>query len=100
MMTREVLNVKEYFSDEVKNHYYVVWELIETNTDESEDSFTEEIVKVIYETSESGSLIPMYSFIVEKPGHIEDLLTRVREECKFIFKQNNTRVEQENALTL
>ncbi|MFC0471538.1 hypothetical protein ACFFHM_13805 [Halalkalibacter kiskunsagensis] len=93
MMTQEVLLVKEFFSNEVKNHYYVVWELVETVTDELEDTITEEVVKVMYETSECSSLIPMHSFIVEKAGNIEDSLTRVREQCKYIFKENKTMVE-------
>ncbi|WP_152608201.1 hypothetical protein [Halalkalibacter okhensis] len=86
-MTKELINAKEYLREEVKTHYYVLWEQFELCVDETETATTEEIVTVMYEKSVNSSLVPMYSRIIEKSSSIEDTLVQLKKECKGIFKE-------------
>ncbi len=88
LVAKELINMKEYLREEVKNHYYVVWEQVEVCIDETESASIEEFVKVMYEQSESSSLVPMYSFLIDKTSSIEDSLAKVKRECKHIFKEH------------
>ncbi|MDT8861581.1 hypothetical protein N0O92_15290 [Alkalihalobacillus sp. MEB130] len=87
MMTKELVNMKELLRDEVKQDYYVVWEQVEICSDETESILTEEFLKVMFEQNNNSSLVPLYSYLIEKPGAIEETLNKIRKECKHIFKE-------------
>lgn len=87
MVTRELVEVKQYLQEELKNHYYVVWEKVEICSDDNDTISTEEVVKVMFEPSDNSSLVPMFVVTVLNPSDIEDTLEVVKKECKTIFKE-------------
>ncbi|WP_227939669.1 hypothetical protein [Alkalihalobacillus deserti] len=94
MEIHNLIDSKQYFVDQTKMNYYVVYEKFENiqaifkdNKVEENNRRTEEIIHIFYGNDKANSLRSIYSYLLDlKKSSINDTLKTIQEQHKEIFK--------------
>ncbi|EKN64593.1 hypothetical protein P9E76_07030 [Schinkia azotoformans] len=94
MVIQNLVNTKQYFVNETKMNYFVVYEKFEKVKAFIKDKYieewnagTEELIHIFYANSKSDSVRSLRSFkLNQEKMSIEDTLQTIKQEHKEIFK--------------
>ncbi|WP_458413300.1 hypothetical protein ACNQFZ_21445 [Schinkia sp. CFF1] len=94
MVIQNLVNTKQYFVNETKMNYYVVYEKFEKIKAFFRDRYieewnagTEELIHIFYGNCKSDSVKSLHSYrLNQEEMSIEDTLKVIKEEHKEIFK--------------
>lgn len=94
MVIENLVSTKQYFENETKMNYLVVYEKSEKTKALFKDKYieewnagTEELIHIFYAKSKSDSVRRLYSYkLNQDKSSIEDTLKIIQEEHKEIFK--------------
>jgi hypothetical protein len=93
MVIQNLVNTRQYFVNETKMNYYVVYEKFEKIKAFFKDKYieewnagTEELIHIFYANSKSDSVRSLYSYKLQEKTSIEDTLKTIQEQHKEIFK--------------